>query len=92
MRLVGRQILADFMKEHADCRGAVLAWVREVETREWKTTQEVKDRYASASFLAENHVVFNIKGNTYRLKVAVDYSNSIVRILKIDTHAGYDRW
>jgi mRNA interferase HigB len=57
----------------------------------WKTPQDIKSDYPSASILGDNRVVFNIKGNHYRLVVKINYAFSLVWIRFIGTHAAYDR-
>lgn len=92
MRIVGRQILDDFKQRHADARSQVDAWVAEVEDAEWDSPNDIKARFASASFLPNNRVVFNLKGNSYRLDVKVTYKTKVVLIKRIGTHAEYDKW
>lgn len=91
MQLVGLIKLDAFKKSHADSRGPLNAWQAEVQAAQWNGPQEIKDRYLSASFLADNRVIFNIKGNTYRLVVKARYQNGIVLIEWIGTHADYDK-
>ena len=90
MKIVGRDKLDAFCKEHADGRRPVEAWLAEAEAAAWATSQQIKDRYAAASFLAGNRVIFNIKGNDYRLETIVAYRTSVVVIEWIGTHAEYD--
>lgn len=92
MNVIGKKILSEFSARHADVRERLNAWLNEAEEANWKRSQDIKQRYASASFLADNIVVFNIKGNDYRLVVKIDYKNQIVLIKKIGTHAEYSRW
>ena len=92
MRVAGRDKLDDFMTKHAQSKGKLSAWLKETENVDWKTSQDIKQRYASASFLSNNQVVFNISGNKYRLVVVVRYRNGIVAIDKVGTHAEYDKW
>lgn len=92
MRIVGRQILHDFQRRHADARSSVDAWVAEVEEAEWDSPNDIKAKFASASFLANNRVVFNLKGNRYRLDVKVTYNTKVVLIKRVGTHAEYDKW
>ena len=73
MKLVGRNILDSFARKHADVRGQIDAWVSEVEEAEWETPNDIKRRYAHASFLANNRVIFNLKGNKYRLDTKVSF-------------------
>jgi len=91
MRLLGVLKLDEFKKAHADTRGALDAWRKEVEQANWRTSQDIKRRYPSADFLAGNRVIFNIKGNSYRLVVQVRYQNGIVAVEWIGTHAEYDK-
>lgn len=91
MQLVGLLELDGFKRTHADIRGPLDAWQAEVEATKWTGPQDIKDRYPSASFLAENRVIFNIKGTSYRLVVKVKYQNAIVLIEWVGTHAEYDR-
>jgi mRNA interferase HigB len=66
--------------------------VGEVKASHWKNPAEIKARYATASFLADNHVVFNLKGNKYRLEVIVGYKAQVVLVKRIGTHAEYSKW
>lgn len=92
MQLAGFKLLHDFMKQHLDIQGPLEAWIQEAREASWRTTLDIKARYASASFLSDNRVVFNVKGNKYRLMVKVGFSLQIVLIQRIGTHAEYDKW
>ena len=92
MLVIGREEIERFVDRHADLTQQVDAWLVEASEAEWRTTSDLKARYSSASFLSGNRVVFNLKGNHYRLLVKVDYERSIVLILKIGTHREYSRW
>ena len=91
MKLVGKDKLTDFIRKHADARGAVQAWLKEAEKAAWKNTTDIRERYRTASFLENNIVIFNIKGNSYRLVIKVAFSMGIATILYIGTHADYDK-
>ena len=91
MQLVGLLKLEAFKRTHADSRGPLNAWQAEVEAAQWGGSQDIKGRYPTASFLAENRVIFNIKGNAYRLVVKARYQNAIVLIEWVGTHAEYDK-
>ncbi len=71
--------------------GALKAWLAEAKVAQWKTPQDGKNQYANASFIAKNRVVFNIKGNDYRLIVAIAYRMQYVYVKFIGTHAEYDQ-
>ena len=91
-RVLGRDKLVKFWKRHADAKRPLEAWYQEASQADWKTSQDIKDRYASASFLAGNRVVFNIKGNDYRLLVQMHYQRGLAVIQKVGTHTDYDKW
>lgn len=90
MRVVGRNKLDAFCERHADARKWIEAWLHDTEEVKWLTPQHVKDRYSSASFLANSIVVFNVKGNSYRMEVLVAYKVGVVTIDWIGTHRQYD--
>lgn len=92
MTIVGRQVVEKFMRKHANSRASLAAWLDEAEAAEWKTPQDIKDRYRSADFLSGNRVVFDIGGNNYRLVVLVRYQNGILLIQRVGTHAEYSKW
>lgn len=92
MRLVGRQLLDDFAAQHAEIREPLRAWIAEVEEAEWRGPADIKARFPSASLLTDNRVVFNIKGNKYRIETKVSYDIFVVLTLRIGTHSEYSRW
>jgi mRNA interferase HigB len=92
MKVVGKRTLDDFKQRHADARSQVDSWLAEAENSEWDSPADIKARYASASFLPNNRVVFNLKGNAYRLDVKVTYKTKVVLVKRIGTHAEYDKW
>ena len=92
MKVVGIRLIVAFADEHADARTALDAWLMEARAAIWSSPIDVKGRFASASFLSDNRVVFNIKGNNYRLLVQVSYKLGIVSVLRIGTHAEYSKW
>lgn len=91
MRLIGLPVLQEFARRHADAKGSVQAWAAEVRAATWRTPHDVKERYPHASILKGKRVIFNIKGNDYRLSAVISYQAQIVRIEFIETHAEYDR-
>ena len=82
----------NFMRRHTDICSQVNSWVAEVKVAKWQNLLDIKKRYVSASFLKDNHVIFNLKGNKYRLKVKVHYRKQIVMIKDIGTHQEYMKW
>lgn len=91
MTLTGRHLLEAFAACHADAKSALQSWAKDVETVTWATPQDVKNRYRSADFRPGNRIIFNIKGNKYRLVVAVVYQAGVVRVVWVGTHAEYDK-
>lgn len=86
------EVLDSFCRRHTDVDQQVKAWVAEAREARWLKPVDVKGRYPSASFLGGDRVVFNLKGNKYRLLVKVSYKSGIVRVQMIGTHAEYDKW
>ena len=72
-------------------KAALEAWFHEVRQAEWKKPADVKEHYGSASLVGADRVVFNIKGNDYRLVAAIDYRRGIVFIKWLGRHAEYDK-
>ncbi len=91
VRIITKKRLKDFWLKHGDCEQALKSWYAECKRVQWKTTNDIKREYPSASFLMDNRVVFNIKGNNYRLIVKINYKYQIVWIRFIGTHSEYDK-
>jgi len=91
MRIISRKALREFWERHPDARQPLQAWYADVKHATWKTPADIKDTYRNASIVANNRVVFNIKGNKYRLVVAVQYEYGLVYIRFIGTHREYDK-
>lgn len=91
MRIISRKTLREFWEKHPDSRQPLQAWYDDAKHADWKSPADIKSIYRNASFLANNRVVFNIKGNSYRLIVAVQYAHSLLYIRFVGTHKQYDR-
>jgi mRNA interferase HigB len=91
VRIIKVLPLAEFWRDHADAEGPLKAWIAFVRLAEWRSPNDLKADFPAASVLGNNRVVFNIKGNDYRLIVAVLYHSQSVLIKFIGTHAEYDR-
>ncbi len=92
MKLIGQQILENFKQKHADAKKHMEAWECEANDAHWDTPSAVKNRYPKASILPEDEVVFNIRGNKYRLRVRINYKNYIVLVKNVGTHDEYMKW
>jgi mRNA interferase HigB len=97
MRIIARRTLREFVEARAGHRdqpvlkAALDAWFDEARKARWSSTADVKRLYASASIISSERIVFNIRGNAYRLVVAIDFEKGIVWIKWIGTHREYDR-
>ena len=97
MRLIARSTLRHFVaslaghKDQPAVSAALDNWYDEVSRAAWQTTADVKRHYATASIVTNERVVFNVKGNDYRLVVAVDFGKAIVWIKWIGSHRAYDK-
>ena len=91
MRIIAKKILRNFWKTHPDSEQQLMAWYQETSKARWTTPNEIKKEYPIASIIAGNRVVFNIKGNQYRLIVKISYDYEMVWIRFIGTHAEYDK-
>jgi len=92
MKVMGLLILHEFYERHSGCVAQICAWIAEAKEAEWATPNDIKARYPKASFLPDNRVIFNIKGNSYRLDTKVYYEHQIIIVKRIGTHAEYNRW
>lgn len=90
MRVIAIKTLRDFWAKRPDAEQPLLAWHDEASKANWSKPADIKARYASVSILKNRRVVFNIKGNDYRLIVAVAYKLGVVYVKFIGTHAQYD--
>ena len=97
MRIIARRTLRRFVearaghKDQPALKAALDAWFAEVRRAQWVSTASVKRLYATASIVSADRIVFNIKGNDYRLVIAVDFEKRIVWIKWLGTHRDYDR-
>lgn len=82
--------MLNLTSKHPDAKQVVLAWCVEVKKAKWKQPADIKAYYANASILKNRRVVFNLKGNEYRLIVAVAYYVGFVYVKFIGTYAEYD--
>lgn len=91
MRIISRSTLRDFWESHPNAEEALKAWYYEASRANWQSPADIKSAHDNASIVANNRVVFNIKGNTYRLIAAIRYDIGIIFIRFIGTHAEYDK-
>jgi mRNA interferase HigB len=93
MRVIAKSAFVRFWSqpECRDSEGALQSWYDEAIKANWKTPQDIKEHYRSASICGNNRVVFNIAGNKYRLVVEMQYRAGIAWVKFVGTHARYDQ-
>jgi mRNA interferase HigB len=91
MRIIALSTLRVFWEKYPDVETPLRAWYALASRANWKTPAEIKEAYRNASFTANNRVVFNIKGNDYRLVVAVRYDRGLIYVRFVGTHRQYDK-
>ena len=91
MRVIAKKIPRDFWVTHTDCEQQLKSWYQEASTAQWKNPNEIKKVFPSASILNDHRVVFNLKGNNYRLVVKINYEYQMIWIRFIGTHSEYDK-
>lgn len=91
MRIISRKALREFWEKHPDAEFSLRAWYANIKRAAWKTPADVQNAYRNASFIANNRVIFNIKGNRYRLVAAIDYRYGVIYIRFVGTHGNYDK-
>jgi mRNA interferase HigB len=93
MRIIAFRTLKEFFEkpEYANSEISLRAWYHDAKVAEWYSSNDLKKQYKNASIIGEGRVVFNIKGNTYRLVVAIDYEFQVIFIRYIGTHNQYDK-
>lgn len=93
MRIVSKRTLREFWEQpnYSDSQGQLEAWHDEVLKADWSSPQELKVQFGNASVLQDSRVVFNIKGNDYRLIVKINYPYRMVYVRFVGTHKMYDQ-
>jgi mRNA interferase HigB len=93
MRILSKRTLREFWEQpiYSDSKGQLESWHEEVLNADWDTPQKLKAQFSNASILQDSRVVFNIKGNDYRLIVKINYQYRIIYIRFIGTHEMYDK-
>jgi mRNA interferase HigB len=90
MRVIAKRTLREFWEAYPDAEGPLVAWYREAKKADWDSPAKLKEQYGNASFVG-GRVVFNIKGNSYRLVVRVNYPYRVIYVRLVCTHEQYDK-
>ena len=91
VKIFSRGTLRNFWIKHHNCELQLRTWYKEAERSKWESINELRIEYPSASILKDNRIVFNIKGNDYRLIVKFNFEYQLAWIRFIGTHAEYDK-
>ena len=91
MRIIAFSTLRAFWEKHPDAETPLRVWYAEASRANWRAPSDIKAAYRNASFTANNRVVFNIKGNDYRLVVAVHYDRGQMFVRFVGNHRQYDK-
>lgn len=94
MRIIAKSTLKKFweVRKYRDAEQSLRAWYDEVKNAEWNTLNEIKQKYRNCSIVGNDRIVFNIKGNKYRLVVAFRFKPGRIAFVKfIGTHKEYDK-
>jgi len=91
MRVIAISTLRAFWTKHPDAQTPLKDWYALASRAQWKSPSDIKAAYRNASFTSNNRVVFNIKGNDYRLVVLVRYDKGLLFVKFVGTHAQYDK-
>lgn len=90
-RIIAKSSLREYWEKHSDSEQYLKTWYETARNADWKSLNDVKRTYINASILKEGRVVFNIKGNSYRLILKFNYEKQWAFIRFVGTHAEYDK-
>ena len=91
MRAVSKKKIVDFYTKNASSKTALEEWYKKTSQANWSNLNELKNSFSTADYVGKNRVVFNIKGNDFRLVAIVIYVSQKLYIRWIGTHADYDK-
>jgi mRNA interferase HigB len=90
-RIFAKSTLREFWEKHSDSEQYLKTWYDTAMSADWKTPNDVKKSYANASILKDSRIVFNIKGNSYRLVVKFNFEHHLAFVRFIGTHVDNDK-
>lgn len=91
MRVIAVRTLREFWTKHAEAEQPLRAWYKEAGKADWKAPIDITSQYGNARTISNDRAIFSIKGNNYRLVVAIKYDKGLVFIRFVGTHAEYDK-
>ena len=90
MNIITRRTILYYINEYPPAANSLKNWYDEFSKTEYKSFNELKNTYGNASVIANNRVVFNIKGNSFRLIISINFTKQAAYIIWFGTHAEYD--
>ncbi len=90
-RIFAKSTLREYWETHPDAEQYLKTWYDTAMSSKWNTPNDVKQTYANASFLKDNRIVFNIKGNSFRLVAKFNFEKQWIFIRFIGTHTAYNK-
>ena len=91
MRTISKSTLTRFSAGHADAAGALNEWYKQVDRAQWTCFADLRNDFPSADSIANDRIVFNVKGNRYRIVAVIDFPMHGVLVRFVGTHAEYDK-
>lgn len=91
MHVISRLKLIKFWEKHSDAETPLRIWFKKVEKAKWKNINDLKEDFPSADYIGKNRVVFDIKGNKFRILVLVYFDGQKLFIRFVGTHSEYDK-
>ncbi|WP_342087841.1 type II toxin-antitoxin system HigB family toxin [Dyadobacter sp. OTU695] len=91
MNVISFKKLKDFYELHPDSKAYLTSWFKKVRKTEWRDFNAVKADFRTADLIADNRIIFNIKGNHYRMITRISFEHKRIMIKWLGTHSEYDR-
>jgi mRNA interferase HigB len=91
MRVITEEPLKEYIAKHPDAKTALQEWLKTVKSAKWENFADVRKSFNSVDNVGNQHYVFNIKGNHFRLVVVIKFTIKWVYIRFIGTHEEYDK-
>jgi mRNA interferase HigB len=91
VRVIAKRTLKEFWEKHRDCEQQLKSWYQEVSKAQWSNPYETLQDYPNARIIESSRMIFNIKGNHYRLIIKINFKFGMIWIRFIGTHSEYDK-
>ena len=91
MNVIAKGTLLHYIAKYPAAENAIMAWIKEFEKHSFDNFNQIKDIYKNASLVANNRIIFNIKGNDFRLVTSINFKQKAAYIIWFGTHAQYDK-